>query len=174
MDGHAVETLDVAALRVFQPASPATALGLAVNYLMLKPAFANLRFGEWSRVLVGQINRRHYCFVIDQLNQVRGFAGWALTSRANAEAWVEGRKNLTQEESRDGECIVFNAWSAETFRIHRFMVDEARKLIQNRETMYFKRFYPNGTIRPVRLNVNDFVSSHIERRRGAERLMAGG
>ena len=41
------------------------ALGLAVSHLMTKPAFANLRFGDWSRVLVGQINRKHYAFVVD-------------------------------------------------------------------------------------------------------------
>ena len=47
-------------LKVFRPQSPYVALGLAVNHLMTKPAFANLRFGDWSRILVGQINRKHY------------------------------------------------------------------------------------------------------------------
>ena len=42
-------------LRLFRPESPYVALGLAVSHLMTKPAFANLRFGDWSRVLVGQI-----------------------------------------------------------------------------------------------------------------------
>ena len=41
-------------LRVFRPDNPYVALGLAVNHLMTKPAFAALRFGEWSRILVGQ------------------------------------------------------------------------------------------------------------------------
>jgi hypothetical protein len=36
-----------------------------VAHLMLKPAFARLRFGDWSWVLVGQINRGHYYLVID-------------------------------------------------------------------------------------------------------------
>jgi hypothetical protein len=39
-------------LRLFRPESPYVALGLAVSHLMTKPAFANLRFGDWSRVLV--------------------------------------------------------------------------------------------------------------------------
>ena len=47
-------------LRLFRPGSPYVALGLVVNHLLTKPAFANLRFGDWSRILVGQINRRHY------------------------------------------------------------------------------------------------------------------
>jgi hypothetical protein len=33
-------------LRVFRPENPYVALGLAVNHLMTKPAFANLRFGD--------------------------------------------------------------------------------------------------------------------------------
>src|SRR5882724_5755562 len=76
--------------RLYRPESSAQALGLAVNHLMTKPAFANLRFGEWSRILVGQINRRHFYFVVDPKNRVQGFAGWALTTRDKAEAWVEG------------------------------------------------------------------------------------
>ena len=74
-------------LRLFQPENPATALGLAVSHLMTKPAFANLRFGDWSRILVGQINRGHYRLVIDDNNEMQGFIGWALTSREKAEAW---------------------------------------------------------------------------------------
>jgi hypothetical protein len=50
-------------LRLSRPDNPYVALGLAVNHLMTKPAFASLRFGDWSRVLVGQINRKHYAFV---------------------------------------------------------------------------------------------------------------
>jgi hemolysin-activating ACP:hemolysin acyltransferase len=150
--------------RLFRPSKPAMALGLAVNHLMTKPAFANLRFGEWSRILVGQINRGHYCFAVDGRNKIVGFAGWALTSRDKAEAWVEGRRGLSYEDSLTGECLVFNAWSADNLRVHRFMVDEARKLIRDKETLYFKRYYADGSTRPVRLNVNDFVASHIARR----------
>ena len=47
------------------PSSRSVALGLAVDHLMSKPAFASLPFGEWSRVLVGQINRGHYVFAVD-------------------------------------------------------------------------------------------------------------
>ena len=61
-----------AAAPAFQPDNPATALGLAVSHLMTKPAFANLRFGDWSRILVGQINRGHYRLVIDGNNEMQG------------------------------------------------------------------------------------------------------
>lgn len=150
-------------LRLFRPDKPAIALGLAVSHLMLKPAFANLRFGDWSRILVGQINRGHYCFAVDEAGQIQGFVGWALTNRDKAEAWVEGRGALSYDDSLAGDCLVFNAWSANSTRVHRFLVDEARKLISDKQTLYFKRYYPNGTTRPVRLTVNDFVEAHINR-----------
>jgi hemolysin-activating ACP:hemolysin acyltransferase len=151
-------------LRLFKPDKPASALGLAVSYLMTKPAFANLKFGDWSRILVGQINRGHYCFIVDDKNQVQGFAGWALATREKAEAWVEGRSGLSYEDSLAGECLVFNAWAANNFRVHRFMVDEARKIIADKETLYFKRHYSDGSTRPVRLSVNEFVNTHIKRK----------
>jgi hemolysin-activating ACP:hemolysin acyltransferase len=150
--------------QVYIPDNPQFALGLAVSHLMTKPAFANLKFGEWSRILVGQINRRHYAFAVDPARRVVGFAGWALTTRGKAEDWVEGRRPLNYEDSLAGECLVFNCWAADNFRVHRFMVDEARKLIADKETMYFKRYYKDGTSRPVRLNVNEFVDDHIERK----------
>ncbi|WP_373504756.1 toxin-activating lysine-acyltransferase [Aestuariivirga sp.] len=150
--------------RIFRPSLPQTALGFAVAHLMTKPAFANLKFGNWSRILAGQINRGHYSFVVDATKNVHGFAGWGFVTRDKAEDWVEGRAGLSYQDCLQGECIVFNAWSATDFAVHRFMVDEARKLISGKQTMYFKRYYPDGSTRPVRLNVNDFVGKHIKRK----------
>ena len=42
-------------LKAFRTHNPYVALGLAVSHLMTKPAFANLRFGDWSRILTGQM-----------------------------------------------------------------------------------------------------------------------
>jgi hemolysin-activating ACP:hemolysin acyltransferase len=152
-------------LRLFRPDSPVVALGLAVNHLMTKPAFARQFFGEWSRILVGQINRKHYYFVTDG-KEVQGFVGWALVTRDKAEDWVEGRRGLSYEDCTGGDCLVFNAWAANGTKVHRFMVDEARKLIREKQTVYFKRYYNNGSSRPVRLNVNDFVATHVDRKSG--------
>ena len=153
-------------LRIFKPASPTAALGLAVSHLMVKPAFANLKFGDWSRILVGQINRGHYCFAIDGDNQVQGFMGWAFADKDKAEAWVEGRRPLSFEDSRKGDCMVINAWSANSTRVTRFLLAEMRRVGKDKATVYFKRHYKDGTTRPARLAVNSFVESHIER--GAE------
>jgi hemolysin-activating ACP:hemolysin acyltransferase len=151
------------ALRIFKPASPTAALGLAVSHLMVKPAFANLKFGDWSRILVGQINRGHYCFAIDGENQVQGFMGWAFADKDKAEAWVEGRRALSFEDSKSGDCMVINAWSANSTRVTRFLLAELRRVGKDKTTVYFKRHYKDGTTRPARLAVNSFVGSHIER-----------
>jgi hemolysin-activating ACP:hemolysin acyltransferase len=134
-------------LRVFQPDNPYVALGLAVSHLMTKPAFAALRFGEWSRVLVGQINRKHYYFVVDARNPVQGFLGWAVTSKDKAEAWVEGRGGLSydDEDSFDGASIIFNAWVASNGKVNHLLLQEARKIIWSGRT----RSTSNATTRTV-------------------------
>jgi hemolysin-activating ACP:hemolysin acyltransferase len=154
-------------LRLFRPDKPAVALGLAVNHLMTKPAFASLPFGAWSRVLVGQINRGHYAFVIDRAGRVGGFIGWALTTRDKAEDWVEGRRGLSSADSNGGDCIVFNAWSADGPAVQHFILRAAREIVQGRKTIYFKRYYADGSSRPVRLAVNDFVAAHVASARAA-------
>jgi hemolysin-activating ACP:hemolysin acyltransferase len=150
-------------LKVLQPPNAYVALGLAVSHLMTKPAFAKLRFGDWSRILTGQINRKHYCFAIDGNNQVQGFLGWALTSKDKAEAWVEGRGAVSFGDSQDGDCVILNAWAASTPEANRFLLAQARKVIDGKDTVYFKRHYKDGSTRPVRLRVNDFVARHLGR-----------
>jgi hemolysin-activating ACP:hemolysin acyltransferase len=154
-----------AAFRLFRPNSPTTALGMAVNYLMTKPAFAQLRFGDWSRILVGQINRKHYCFVIDERQQIQGFLGWAVTTKDKAEAWVEGRGAVDHRDANNGGCIIFNAWASSAPRVNRVLLDAARQVIQGKDMVYFKRHYKDGSTRPVRLSVNEFVDQHIVRNR---------
>jgi hemolysin-activating ACP:hemolysin acyltransferase len=150
-------------LRIFRPDSPAAALGLAVSHLMTKPAFANLRFGDWSRILVGQINRKHYCFVVDGEGQVQGFMGWALAAQDHAQAWAEGRRALAFEDSRDGDCVVFNAFSANSTRVTRFLVEESRRVFKDKTALYFKRHYKDGTTRIARVPINEFINGHVER-----------
>jgi hemolysin-activating ACP:hemolysin acyltransferase len=155
--------------RLFRPENPYVALGLAVNHLITKPAFAALRFGEWSRVLVGQTNRRHSCFAVDANNCIQGFIGWAETSKEKAEAWLERDRALSFEDSLHGDCIIFNAWSANTPRVNRFLICEARKIIAGKAAVYFKRYYKDGRIRRARLRVNDFVTHHVGRQNGEVR-----
>ena len=150
-------------LKLFQPSNAYVALGLAVSHLMTKPAFAKLRFGDWSRILTGQINRKHYCFAIDGNNQVQGFLGWALTSKDKAEAWVEGRGAVSFGDSQDGDCVILNAWAASTPEANRFLLAQARRIIDGKDTVYFKRHYKDGSTRPARVAVNSFIDAHIAR-----------
>lgn len=157
-------------LRIVRPDNPYVAMGLAVNHLMTKPAFAMQRFGEWSRILAGQINRKHFCFAVDEKGEVRGFLGWALTEHAKAEAWAEGKGSLSYQDSLAGDCVVFNAWAGGGLTVNRVLLLEARKIIAGKAMVYFKRQYSDGTIRPARLSVTEFVARHIDRteRRGAD------
>jgi hemolysin-activating ACP:hemolysin acyltransferase len=136
------------------------ALGMAVAFLMADPAFQGLRFGHWARVLAGQIRRGHFLFVMDG-NNVVGFAGWALTSRENAEEWLAGRGELSYQDSLAGEFVILNAWKATTPAANRLLIDAFRRLFRSKQALYYKRFYADGRMRPARLRVNEFVRLHI-------------
>ena len=140
-------------LRLFRPENPYLALGHAVAHLMNMPAFANLRFGHWSKILVGQINRKHYYIVLDNKNKFQGFLGWAITTKDTAEAWVEGRGGLS-ESGTDGDCFVLNVWAASTPKVNSFIYREARKIFDGsgKEALYFKRYYKDGSMRPGRMH----------------------
>ncbi len=160
-------------LSAWRPKDPAAALGLAVEYLSKKPAFARLQFGEWSLVLYYQVARGHFFFVVDQDRRVRGFLGWALTTRALAEQWVEGHAGLRDDECREGDCVIVNAFAAETGAANRFIVNTMRKLFAKTRTLYFKRHYRDGRTRPMRLNTNEFVAGHLAREGGGARNHGG-
>ena len=147
----------------WRPKDSTAALGLAVEFLSRKPAFARLQFGEWSQVLFYQVARGHFFFVVDQDRRVRGFLGWALTREDLAEKWVKGRAGLRDDECREGDCVIVNAFAAETADAKRFIVNTMRRMFANKRTLYFKRHYRDGRTRPMRLNVNDFVASHLSR-----------
>jgi hemolysin-activating ACP:hemolysin acyltransferase len=146
---------DHSALRLFQHPNPAAALGLAVSHLMTKPAFARLPFGTWSRVLVGQINRRHYQLALDPAGNTIGFLGWAISDENAAEAWLAGVE--TPSDSGSGDCVIINAWSAETAAANRLLLEAARIVAARHRLIYFKRHYPDGSIRTGKLSTPDFV-----------------
>ena len=140
----------------------ALALGLAVEHLMTKPAFARLPFGHWARILTGQIRRGQYFFVVAQ-NRVVGFCGWALASQAEAEAWISGRPEAAQIRGETGDCIVLNAWSADDATAHRVLLDELRIRGRSKSVLYAKREYKDGRTPPLRLKLDSAVDRHAER-----------
>lgn len=147
------------ALRLFQHPGPAAALGLAVSHLMTKPAFARLPFGSWSRVLVGQINRKHYQFALDPEGRTVGFLGWAITDEPTAEAWLSGSESAACDD--DGDCVIINAWSAETPAANQLLLDAARQAGVGFRLIYFKRHYPDGSTRMGKLVSPDFKRGRL-------------
>jgi hemolysin-activating ACP:hemolysin acyltransferase len=150
-----------AGLRAVRPRDPHRALGMAAAFLMSDPAFQGLRFGHWTRVLAGQIRRGHYLFVTDR-QAVVGLAGWSLAETGPAEAWLTSRRELSFDESRAGDIVIVNVWKATTPAANGFLVDAFRRLFHRKRAVYYKRFYANGRVRPVRLRVNNFVERHLK------------
>jgi hemolysin-activating ACP:hemolysin acyltransferase len=148
----------------WRPEDMAAALGLTVDYLSRKPAFARLQFGEWSQVLRYQVARERFFFVVDQTRTVQGFLGWALTREDLAAKWLDGRVRVRDDECLEGDRVIINAFAAESRDAKRFIVNSMRELFANKGALYFKRYYRDGRTRPMRLNVNDFVASHLSRR----------
>jgi hemolysin-activating ACP:hemolysin acyltransferase len=146
---------DVPTLRLFQHANPAAALGLAVSHLMTKPAFARLHFGAWSKVLVGQINRKHYYLAIDPAGRIVGFVGWAITDQITAESWLGGWGDPAGAAT--GDCIIINAWSADTPAVNLLLLDAGRKAAAGHRLVYFKRHYPDGRTRNGKLATPAFL-----------------
>ncbi len=144
------EVKDDVGLSVWRPKDPAAALGLAVEFLIKKPAFARLQFGEWSQVLVYQVARGHYFFAVDRSLRVQGFLGWALTSEALADQWVEGRAGLESEQCREGDCVIVNVFAAETGGVKRFIVNAMRGLFADKRTpCAMARRSRTGSCRPI-------------------------
>ena len=158
-----LERRRAAELSVWRPQDASAALGLAADYLSRKPAFGRLQFGEWTQVLYYQVARGHYLFAVDARQKVQGFLGWALTREDLAEKWVAGRAGLRDDECRDGDCVIINAFAAESDAASRFIVNIAREKFVDKRALYFKRHYRDGRTRPVRLTVNEFVARHLGR-----------
>lgn len=150
------------ALRAVRDPNAFAALGRSVSYMMTKPSFAKLNFGVWSRTLVGQINRKHYFLVMQGANVV-GFAGWAYVDEARAIAWVEGRADFGSGDCVDGDCMVVNAWAGDNDAVNHFVRRELRKYAVGRKTIYAKRFYKDGRMRPWRIPVTEKLARHVEK-----------
>ena len=66
---------------------------------------------------------------------------------------AEGRRPLSYEDSIAGDCMVCNAWSANATHVHRWMFREANNVWAGKRLVFFRRFYPDGRVRPARINV---------------------
>jgi hypothetical protein len=151
-------------LRLVSNLPPATAFSRAVTHLMVRPAFARAPFGHIARSLAGQVNRGHYAFAC-RGDAVVGFAGWARTHEPVAEAWLAGERPFGDAEAAAGDCLVLNFWQADTPEISRFLVRSLAERLPGVLRVYAKRHYPDGRMRPLRLDVE--VRAAAEDRRCA-------
>lgn len=148
-------------LRAVRDQNAYAALGRAVSYLMTKPSFARQPFGVWSKTLTGQINRKHY-FLVLKGNKAVGFAGWALVDEARALDWLNASADFSSADCASGDCMVINAWAADDETVNRFVLRELRKSAVGLNAAYAKRFYPDGSIRHVKIAITGAMKSHVE------------
>jgi hypothetical protein len=143
---------DGGSLRLVTGLPPLTAFGRAVGHLMTRPAFANAPFGHIARGLAGQVNRGHYAFAC-QGDAIVGFAGWALASEPAAEAWLAGERGFHSTDASTGDCVVLNFWQADSTVVSRFLIAFLTEALPGKRRIYAKRHYPDGRIRPLRLDL---------------------
>ncbi len=77
--------------------------------------------------------------------------GWALASQAVAEEWVQGRRQLRDDECLEGDCVIINVLAAEVPDANRVLAEEGIKVLEGKRLFYAKRYYRNGRTRPVRM-----------------------
>ena len=143
---------DENALRLVTGLAPLPAFARAVGHLMTRPAFANAPFGHIARALAGQVNRGHYAFV-HQGEAIVGFVGWALVTEPVAEAWLEGTRGFASAEAEAGDCILLNFWQADSAAVTRALIEFLSAKFPDKRRLYAKRHYPDGRIRPLRLDL---------------------
>ena len=130
---------------------------------MVRPAFARAPFGHIARSLAGQVNRGHYAFAC-RGDTIVGFAGWARTPEPVAEAWLAGERPFGDAEATAGDCLVLNFWQADAPEVSRFLVQRLAELLPGVRRVYAKRHYPDGRMRPLRLDVTARAAAEDRRR----------
>jgi hemolysin-activating ACP:hemolysin acyltransferase len=140
------------AYRVLQDKNPFAACGRTIAYLMNVANFARMPFGNLSKLIVGQINRRHYFFMVDHAQQICGYCGWTQATHEQAERWLLDNVDITTENQMDGPVCVINIWQASTPHVNSAIVSALRQSINPASQLIVaKRFYRDGSIRPMRL-----------------------
>lgn len=117
-------------------------------------------------MLFHQVARNHFLFVVDAEQRIQGFLGWALTDQDMASQWIEGHGILRSQNSQEGDCVIVNAFAADTAQARQFLIDAMRGLFSEKSALYFKRHYVGGRMRKTRLTPNEFTARHRARARG--------
>jgi hypothetical protein len=127
-------------LKVWKPEDSRLSLGIVVDVLRRERVFAKLNFGEWTNVLSTTIESGTNIFIVDDNFIIYGILGWCAYN----------------------DAAFINYWCAKSSNANKFLIKTARSLFISYKSLYFNRFYTNKPPRPVRLSVNQFVSTYVE------------
>ena len=141
---------ETTSLRIAKDRNPYAAVGRAAGMLMVYPSFGDLPFGQVMKIIAGQINRGHYCFVFKDNNAV-GFFGWAYTSQTGAENWLMNNDESGIGDGIEGDCVVFNIWHTDGPKTNSFAVTHMRSKFSDKKMLYAKRRYNDGRVKPIRI-----------------------
>lgn len=146
----ATEQSDLNKYQFLQDKNGYAAVGRAAGMLMIYPSFAQLPFGQITRILAGQINRKHYCFATKN-KEVVGFFGWALASEEACEHWLANNDDSLIGDGMAGDCVAFNIWHVDGKQTSRQAVLHFHEYFADKRKYFFRRSYDDGRMRPVRL-----------------------
>jgi len=132
---------------------PYLTFGRVVSYLMSDPVFSRMPFGHITKLLAGQINRAHYLLACDETKKVVGFVGWSLAPLEIAEKWIRSEQIPGNHDPRNGPACIINFWKVDSADINRVLVPAMRREVAAQTHVYAKRFYPDGRVRPLRLQL---------------------
>lgn len=149
-------------LKLVRLADRNAAVGAAARLMMGLPSFQQQNFAQVLRALDAQAERGHQLFALEQDGKLAGYIGYALANEDLAEAWLKG-SSLLSTQCCVGDCIIFNYLIAADTLSMRFLWNACRKLSLDKKAGYYKRAYPDGSVRPVRLRITPLVQRHVDR-----------
>jgi hemolysin-activating ACP:hemolysin acyltransferase len=129
------------------------AAGRAMALLMTNSAFEGLRLGEIGRLIVGQVNRKHYYFICRD-KVPTGFIGWAYCSEAAARGWAERNDARGIGDGTMGDSVILNSWLADGKDMNSWLLGRLREEWHDKKYLFARRRYTSGTSRALVLNID--------------------
>jgi len=121
--------------------------------LMVNDAFEGLRLGEIGRLVVGQINRKHYYFVCRDTVPT-GFVGWAYCTEDAGRAWAERSDTRGIGDGTSGDSVILNVWLADGKDMNSYLTYRLREEWSDKKNLFARRRYTNGNSRALSLNID--------------------
>jgi hypothetical protein len=68
-----------------------------------------------------------------------------VTSKEKCRGLARRPGGLSFEDSLEGNCLIFDAWAANTLQSNRFWSRKRARFLEGNDTVYFKRHYNDGS-----------------------------